>query len=1042
MPRFQLAAIPLILFVPAVFPASRPPAPIESSDPGGVLRQLTLANFGGDGQTTITALQTDSAGNIYIAGTTGPLNLPFKNAEQQQLAGEPRIMMTTDYGSSWQPVGTPPADVTAVAVAPSNAQIVLASGGSGIYKSTDGGKTWREVYGFNQGGTPYPGSIVIDPLNPSYIAANAPNSGALLRSLDGGETWAATGQNPSGQMASQVFADPGGVLMAVFGASTLLSRDWGATFQPLTLPGQGGLPAPAVAFDPSNAGWIYLDRGQPGPDSTFWLSMDYGATWTRKASPSDTSSAMSHVLVDPSQPNVIVGATADSLWVSQDGAATWTRVSGGISQNVPSPLAFPRHGCASTGGLFELGAFSPDLGATWNSANVTAVTSVNQGPGCSMYVTRTVTADAFAAKLAPDGTVIWAAYQPGAVAALALDGQGNLYLAGNTSSPDFPATLPPIGPSTSTQSFVTRFSPSGAIVWSVEIGGGTAAAIAVDSSQNVYLAGSATSSAFPVTAGALDNASANGPNGFLLKLAPSGSLAYAALLGGAAGSVLVDAAGEAIVAGNGVLPGFIPPQQYETPAYVIKLNSSGSQVLVETYISGSQQDVGTPDLPLPNAPVSLAQDASGNLFVFGGTGVDVPVTSAAYNAPQALARCTEYYGGDGNAFIAKLAVADWSPVYRAMLRAACGILPGAIAVEPDGSVVMAMAAGVSLPLHNPLIAGPPCSYDSSAVAKLSPDGSALQFATYLDDCRVPAMALAPDGSIALGVQSASFTGPAGVLRLPLPAAPPITLDGIVNAFSGDGSAMVTGGLYTITGTGFQPAPANLGLAPGENLPAELNGVQVVFDGIAAPVLSVAPGNLIVAAPAPPPARLREGAAAGFTPVQITWNGLRSNQVWMPVATSKPIPGLMTKNFPALSPLPAASLDAYAFNQDGTPNSETNPAHAGTNLYLYATGLGATTPPLPPGTVSQTEVSPAIPVWSTWDLLTSRPDMPPPPLTVTTMNGFVSDIFQVQLPVPPGIVQFGTPDSNGVVRYPVGLLFYLNYDNVAMPVSNWVNVYLQ
>ena len=99
-------------------------------------------------------------------------------------------------------------------------------------------------------------------------------------------------------------------------------------------------------------------------------------------------------------------------------------------------------------------------------------------------------------------------------------------------------------------------------------------------------------------------------------------------------------------------------------------------------------------------------------------------------------------------------------------------------------------------------------------------------------------------------------------------------------------------------------------------------------------------------------------------------------------------------------------------------------------------------PLPPGTVSQAEASPAIPILSTWDLLISRPDMPPPPLTVTTMNGFVSDIFQVQLPVPAGIVQFGTPDSNGVVRYPVGLLFYLNYDNVAMPVSNWVNVYLQ
>ena len=41
-----------------------------SPDPGGVLNQLTVASFGGSGQSSIQAIATDASGNVYVAGTT------------------------------------------------------------------------------------------------------------------------------------------------------------------------------------------------------------------------------------------------------------------------------------------------------------------------------------------------------------------------------------------------------------------------------------------------------------------------------------------------------------------------------------------------------------------------------------------------------------------------------------------------------------------------------------------------------------------------------------------------------------------------------------------------------------------------------------------------------------------------------------------------------------------------------------------------------------------------------------------------------------
>jgi uncharacterized protein (TIGR03437 family) len=101
----------------------------------------------------------------------------------------------------------------------------------------------------------------------------------------------------------------------------------------------------------------------------------------------------------------------------------------------------------------------------------------------------------------------------------------------------------------------------------------------------------------------------------------------------------------------------------------------------------------------------------------------------------------------------------------------------------------------------------------------------------------------------------------------------ISVDQISDAFSGDASAVVGGGLYSIAFTGFQAPVVNLGINPSGNLSGRLGGVQVTFDGVAAAILAVAPGQIIVA----PPDTLglaRRGSpdeksnAAVFTSVQL------------------------------------------------------------------------------------------------------------------------------------------------------------------------------
>jgi photosystem II stability/assembly factor-like uncharacterized protein len=255
----------------------------------------------------------------------GPANMSGRMSDVEGVPGDPAIVYvgsasggvwkTTNGGTTWAPIfdRQPVQSIGDLAVDPTNPEVVYVgtgesnvrnsvSFGDGLYKSTDGGKTWRHL-GLRD--TRHISRIVVNPLDPRkvYVAAIGhifgPNEErGVFMTEDGGETW-----------KKVLYIDD------VHGASDL-------------------------DIDPRNpnilhAGMWYFDRKQwthrSGSErGGVYRSTDGGRTWSKATQGLPALMGRIGIKVAPSSPNIvyIVAETREGyVFKSTDHGETWTKTS-------------------------------------------------------------------------------------------------------------------------------------------------------------------------------------------------------------------------------------------------------------------------------------------------------------------------------------------------------------------------------------------------------------------------------------------------------------------------------------------------------------------------------------------------------------------------------------------------------------------------------------------------------------------------------------------------------------------------------------------
>ena len=271
------------------------------------------------------------------------------------------IFKSVDGGTSWEPVfdGQPVSSIGSIAVAPSDPNVVWAgtgeafirsnvSHGNGIYKSTDAGKTWA-CAGLESSGRI--GRIVIDPRNPDVVFAAAmghcygpQQERGVYRTTDGGKTWTRVLFVDENTGCSDIAMDPQNprILFAGMwpmlirtwgkwsggpGGSVHVSRDGGTTWTRLK---GSGLPETEIgkvglAVSPTDSSRIYALI--EAADEGLWRSDDGGGSW--KHVNHDTALLnrplyYTRVVVSPENADEIY-FPATGFHMSQDGGKTFKR---------------------------------------------------------------------------------------------------------------------------------------------------------------------------------------------------------------------------------------------------------------------------------------------------------------------------------------------------------------------------------------------------------------------------------------------------------------------------------------------------------------------------------------------------------------------------------------------------------------------------------------------------------------------------------------------------------------------------------------------
>ncbi len=422
---------------------------------------------------------------------------------------------------------------------------------------------------------------------------------------------------------------------------------------------------------------------------------------------------------------------------------------------------------------------------------------------------------------------------------IALDSGFNFYVAGTTTSTDFPTTTGVLQTSSNggAEAFIAKFSLGGTLLYATYLGGtgdDAPAGIAVDGSFNVFVAGTTTSGDFPVTTNAFQTAPASGGTShvFVSKLDAAGAtLLYSTYLRGSASDtatgLAIDSSGNAYVTGTTLSTDFAgvakPTGRGTSQFFVSKLNSlqttPAATFVYATYIGG------TTPAGAQTTGGGIAVDTSFNAFITGTTNyTDMPVV----NAFQATLK------GGLDAFVAKVVPDATSLAYCTYLGGTGDEIGTGIALDSSGNAyVVGSTTSADFPAitgTNPVTAFQPAHASDSGktdafIVKINNPTSAsvaLTYSSFLGgDGADTAFAVAADTN-----QNAYLAGETSSSNLAVTTSvPQSTLNGTKDAFAAKVSTTTSGaaGLSYLTYLGGSGSDSGTGIAVDPSANAFITG---------------------------------------------------------------------------------------------------------------------------------------------------------------------------------------------------------------------------
>lgn len=309
-----------------------------------------------------------------------------------------RLYKSLDGGLSWQPMNSsfiPPGNFLGTfATHPRSPRTLYAGVDKAVFKSTDGGASWKQTGAGLDG---FIHNLLILPSQPDSIYAGTSNG--LFRSLNGGATWSRSPGLPESTEVSDLVAS-GKTLVAAAAPpdrrpGVFRSSDGGISW---AFSSRGLFALDVTAVEVGEPGTVWIVAG-----SMVFRSADDGLTWSR-VRPGRSVFAPTALAVDPTdRSNVFVLGTDGSVWRSDDAGATWELAGNAglqafdveIDPQTPSTLYVA--GIGSFAGADGI-AKSVDRGATWTLLPVPPATyyEVHVAPSSPSTLYATATVEEFA----------------------------------------------------------------------------------------------------------------------------------------------------------------------------------------------------------------------------------------------------------------------------------------------------------------------------------------------------------------------------------------------------------------------------------------------------------------------------------------------------------------------------------------------------------------------------------------------------------------------------------------------------------------------